>query len=116
MNVWLGFGSARSAANAAVASHVGMNNNEANAPIRITRVASAQFEAVELHESVIQDGVARMREIAQLDIPAGASVTLERGGKHLMLMRPSGDSDDVSLSFYDGDELLLSIAASYKAN
>ncbi len=97
------------------AGYLSLNNNT-NTPIRVTRVSSPQFASVELHESTIEDGVARMREIPELVIPPRAAVTLERGGKHLMLMKPSGDSDDVSLNFYDGDQLLLSIAASYKAN
>jgi len=79
-------------------------------------VTSPQFGAVELHESTVEDGVARMRAIPELVVPAHGTATLERGGKHLMLMAPGGDSDDVSLNFYDGDQLLLSIAANYKAN
>ncbi len=97
------------------AGYLSLTNNT-DAPIRVTRVSSPQFAAVELHESTVDDGVARMREIPELLVPPRGGVTLARGGKHLMLMRPSGDSDDVSLSFYDGDELLLSIAASYKVN
>ncbi len=97
------------------AGYLSLTNNT-DAPIRVTRVSSPQFASVELHESTVEDGVARMREIPELVVPPRGAVTLERGGKHLMLMRPSGDSDNVSLSFYDGDELLLSIAASYKAN
>ncbi len=97
------------------AGYLSLTNNT-SAPIRITRVTSPQFGMVELHESTIEDGVARMREIPELVVPPQGSATLERGGKHLMLMRPGGDSDDVSLNFYDGEQLLLSIAASYEAN
>lgn len=97
------------------AGYLSLTNNT-DAPIRVTRVSSPQFAAVELHESTVEDGVARMRELPELLIPPRGAVTLERGGKHLMLMRPTGDSDEVSLSFFDGDEPLLSIAASYKDN
>ncbi len=97
------------------AGYLSLTNNT-GAPIRITRVTSPQFGLVELHESTIEDGVARMREIPELVVPPHGSATLERGGKHLMLMRPGGDSDDVSLNFYDGEQLLLSIASSYEAN
>lgn len=97
------------------AGYLSLTNNT-DAPIRVTRVSSPQFAAVELHESTVEDGVARMREIPELLVPPRGAVTLERGGKHLMLMKPSGNADDVSLNLYDGEELLLSISASYKAN
>ncbi len=90
--------------------------NNTDAEIRITRASSPQFGMVELHESTVEDGVARMREIPELLIPPRSSVTLERGGKHLMLMRPADDSDALSLNFYDGDQLLLSITARYEGN
>ena len=97
------------------AGYLSLTNNT-DTPIRVTRVTSPQFGSVELHESTVEDGVARMRAISELVVPAHGTATLERGGKHLMLMKPGGDSNDVSLNFYDGDQLLLSIAANYKAN
>jgi len=97
------------------AGYLSLTNNT-DTPIRVTRVTSPQFGSVELHESTVEDGVARMRAIPELVVPAHGTATLERGGKHLMLMKPGGDSNDVSLNFYDGDQLLLSIAANYKAN
>ncbi len=97
------------------AGYLSLTNNT-DTPIRVTRVTSSQFGSVELHESTVEDGVARMRAISELVVPAHDTATLERGGKHLMLMKPGGDSNDVSLNFYDGDQLLLSIAANYKAN
>ncbi len=95
------------------AGYLALSNNT-DAEITITRVSSDQFGSVELHESIVEDGVARMREIEALVIPAGGTVTLERGGKHLMLMRPTGDSDLISLSFFDGDDLLLDVVANYQ--
>ena len=83
--------------------------NNTNAAIRITHVVSPDFEAVEMHESLLEDGVAKMRRIEELTIPANSSVSLERGGKHLMLMRPTGALETVSLGFYSGDTLLLEV-------
>lgn len=97
------------------AGYLSLTNNS-DSPVRITHVTSPQFGSVELHKSTVEDGVARMRAIPELVIPPHGTATLERGGKHLMLMKPGGDSDDVSLNLYDGDQLVLSIAASYKAN
>jgi hypothetical protein len=95
------------------AAYLSLANNSDEA-IRISRVASAQYESVQLHETRIENGVARMRAIPVLEIAAGESVTLERGGKHLMLMRPTGSSDTVSLQFLDGDDLLLTVDATFE--
>ena len=48
-----------------------------------------------------------------LEIPAGETVTFERGGKHLMLMRPTVLCDTVSLSFMDGNNLILAVDATF---
>ncbi len=92
------------------AGYLSLTNNT-NETIRITRVGSDAFASVELHETSIEDGIARMRPLAQLVIEAGDTVRLERGGKHLMLMRPATSAETMTLRFYDGDNLLLSVAA-----
>lgn len=92
------------------AGYISFTNNTSDA-INITHVVSPEFEAVELHESLVEDGIAKMRRIETLTIPANSSVSLQRGGKHLMLMRPTSALDTVSLSFYSGDTLLLNVKA-----
>lgn len=52
---------------------------------RLVGARSPGFEAAELHESTEQDGVARMRPVAAVEIPPGGTVLLEPGGLHLML-------------------------------
>jgi len=83
--------------------------NNTDADIRITAVTSPQFGAVELHETTIDDGISRMRELDELVIPARGSVTLERGGKHLMLMRAQDIGDAVTLQLLSDDVPVLSI-------
>lgn len=95
------------------AAYLSLTNNTDRA-IRISRVASAQYASVQLHESTVEAGVARMRAIPELEIPAGGTVELARGGKHLMLMRSTGSADTVSLKFFDGDALLLTINARFE--
>jgi len=58
---------------------------------------------------VLKDGVASMRALTEIEIPAGETVTLQRGGKHVMLMRPTGPTDNVSLQFFHDDELILTV-------
>ncbi|MBT8087210.1 MAG: copper chaperone PCu(A)C [Gammaproteobacteria bacterium] len=92
------------------AAYLALTNNT-NEAIRISRVSSDAFANVELHETTVVDGVARMRRLPLLQVPAGGTVRLERGGKHLMLMRPTDAADKMSLEFFDGDDLLLAISA-----
>jgi periplasmic copper chaperone A len=92
------------------AGYISLTNNTSDA-INITHVVSPEFAAVEMHESLLEDGIARMRRIETLTIPANSSVSLQRGGKHLMLMRPTAALDTVSLGFYSGDTLLLNVEA-----
>ena len=82
--------------------------NRSSGDITITRVDSAQFGRVEVHETVLENDVSKMRRLDALTIPANGSVRLERGGKHLMLMRPADDITNVELAFYTSDGLVLS--------
>lgn len=82
--------------------------NRSGRPIEITRIESAQFERVEIHETVIENDISRMRRLPGLNVPAGGEVRLARGSKHLMLMRPTETLDRISLDFYSGDRLVLS--------
>jgi len=90
------------------AAYLSLTNNTDDA-ISISRVTSAQYQSAELHESTIEDGVARMRAIAEFQIPAGETLRFQRGAKHVMLMRPTGPFTTVSLQFFDGDVLLLEV-------
>jgi copper(I)-binding protein len=85
--------------------------NNTDVAIAISSIASPQFESVQFHESLVEDGVAKMRQIPELLIPADATLSLERGGKHLMLMRPTGAAQQITLNFYSGDTILLGIHA-----
>ncbi len=92
------------------AGYISLRNNT-NVEIRISKVTSPAFEKIEIHESILEDGIAKMRRIDALSIPANSSVTLENGGKHLMLMRPTAAADTVSLSFYSDGAVILSVVA-----
>ena len=62
-------------------------NKSADA-VTITSISSPQFNSVEIHETAIINGVARMVKIEALTIPEHQSVALKPGGKHLMLIDP----------------------------
>ena len=88
-------------------------SNNTNDAIHITSVSSPQFGAVEIHETTVEDGISRMRELEELVVPAQGSVTLERGGKHLMLMRAQDVQDSVTLQLMSGDSPVLTISYSF---
>ena len=74
--------------------------------ITITGIQSPLYGLVEVHESQLVDGVSRMREIGPLTIPAHGRVSLEPGGKHLMLMKAVDDAagaQQVSFQFQLND-------------
>lgn len=78
--------------------------------ITITSVSSPQFDAVEMHETVLADGVSRMRKLDTVIIPAAGAIAFERGGKHLMLLRPLAELDSVVLTFHASSTPVLSVS------
>jgi len=84
-------------------------SNATSQRILITKVMSPNFESVEMHESVLEDGISRMVRLDEVAILPGQTVHFEPGGKHLMIRHRVDAADVVTLKFYDGDALLLSI-------
>lgn len=91
-------------------AYLKLTNNHDEA-LTITRVSSPQFGRVELHETVSEGEVSRMRALSELEIEAGTTVHLAPGQKHLMLMQPRAGAGAVSLSFWSGEALLVSVTA-----
>jgi copper(I)-binding protein len=60
-------------------------HNSGDRPVAVTAVHSPQFGRIEMHRTVVSNGVARMLAQPRLVIPAGGSLTLKPGGYHLML-------------------------------
>jgi copper(I)-binding protein len=60
--------------------------NHGAASDRLTGISTPAAEMSHLHESREENGVAQMRAMEALDIPAGATVELKPGGYHVMLM------------------------------
>lgn len=76
--------------------------NTGTEPLIVDGAASPGFNAVELHESLETDGVARMRELKSVPLAAAAEVGFVPGGKHLMLIGPksplkAGDLVEISI-------------------
>jgi copper(I)-binding protein len=68
---------------------------------RLVGVSSPVAGVAEIHQTKMEGGVARMRPVAGIDLPAGQAVELKPGGYHVMLMRvksPVKEGDTVPLT------------------
>lgn len=65
--------------------------NTSDDDIVVNEFTSPLFAQVELHETSVEDGVARMRPVDRLQVPARGSATLAPGGMHLMLREPDSE-------------------------
>ena len=73
---------------------------------------SPAFGMVELHRTVLEDGMARMVAQERIAVPAGGQTALKPGDYHLMLMKPqqplkAGDTADLVLRFDDGSTVTV---------
>lgn len=77
--------------------------------------SSPAAEKVELHQHTHSDGMMRMREVDSIDIAAQASVALEPGGYHMMLIgiKPAlrdQENVELKLNFANGETVTVTAA------
>jgi len=82
---------------------------------RLVGASSPVASKVELHETVMEEGVMKMREVPGMAIPAGAIITLQPSGLHIMLMNlkqplKEGDSVPLTLVFEKAGEVSTTAA------
>jgi copper(I)-binding protein len=82
--------------------------NESEISQHVVGAASPGFGMIEMHRTVVADGMARMEEQARLTVEPGAKLSLEPGGYHLMLMMPMsvpkiGDQVEITLELEGGE-------------
>jgi copper(I)-binding protein len=88
----------------------------AGAADRVVGASSPVAGRVEMHVTVREGDVMKMREVKGFDVPAGGSFELKPGGAHLMLMdlkRPikKGEKVPLTLKLEKGGELKLELTA-----
>ncbi|MCG6656652.1 copper chaperone PCu(A)C [Halomonas campisalis] len=72
-------------------------------------------ESVELHDMAMEDGVMRMRQVAQIEVPGGIIQTMRPGGGyHLMLINlvaplKEGDRFPLTLEFAERGEIVVEV-------
>lgn len=90
--------------------------NRGAAADRLVAVSAAPgiAEAVEMHETVIENEMAMMQSVEGLDLPAGETVSFEPGGLHIMLVGlqrdlAPGDALTLTLTFASGAQLVVAV-------
>lgn len=87
--------------------------NEGEAPDRLLSAQCEVADVVELHETIVEDNVAKMQPVAGgIDVPARGRVELKPGGYHVMLIglrRPlmAGERFPVVLQFEHSGALTI---------
>lgn len=90
------------------AGYVTIHNTGAK-PYALVSVESDRADRVELHTIVRDNGVAKMREVKEINVPAAGSVKLEPGSYHIMfigLRTPfeTGEEIPLKLDFEGGHQ------------
>lgn len=98
------------------AAYATLKNTGGNS-VTLTNITSQQFEHIMLHESSIEDGIARMRHVEVLTLKPGETVKLMPGGFHLMLMQANTDiniGDRINFVFYFSNSDSVEVTAPVK--
>lgn len=98
----------------ALAGYMEIENNGSE-DRRVISAESPTFRKIELHRSVMLEGMARMVPQESMPIPAGGKLSLKPGDYHMMLMHPTkalkvGDSVSATLMFDNGEKLAVTLA------
>ncbi|MCW5578923.1 MAG: copper chaperone PCu(A)C [Dokdonella sp.] len=85
-------------------------SNDGDSPVTVLTAQSDTFRNVGLHETILTQDIAKMREVHRLVVAPGATVKLEPGGYHLMLMSPRrniavGDKVGITFLLQDGQRV-----------
>ncbi len=108
-NAW-----ARATTPAAQAGGVFLTITDRGAPDRMLSAATPVAATAELHETIDDHGVMKMRPVPALPLPTGTAVELKPGSYHIMLMglkqqlKP-GDSFPIVLNFEHAPPVTVSV-------
>ena len=92
-------------------------HNQGGTPAVLTGISSSRFARVELHQTVLKDGVARMQALGAVTIDANSSTDFAPGGRHVMLLDPTRalkPGDEVTLQFHFESGAILIVASPLK--
>lgn len=81
---------------------------------RLVSAASPAAASVEIHSMTMDGDVMKMRQVEAINLPGGATVKLQPGGYHLMLMGlkaplKAGDKIPLTLKFEKAGEVVVTV-------
>ena len=88
---------------------------EGEEPAVLVGATTPASDTVELHDMAMEDGVLRMRQVTQIEVPGGLTQTMRPGGGyHLMLMNlvaplREGDRFPLTLEFAERGEVEVEV-------
>ncbi len=88
--------------------------NTGGAADRLLSASCGAARMTQVHETKMDGGVMKMREVAAIEIPAGQIVELKRGGYHIMLMDlkqdvKAGETTACTLKFENVGEVTVEL-------
>ncbi|MEE9704744.1 copper chaperone PCu(A)C [Aeromonas veronii] len=87
--------------------------NDADQPVKLVAAASAAAGRAELHTHLHENGVMKMRQVENIEIPAKGEAVLKPGSLHIMLFEVGTLSEQtpfpLTLTMDDGQQLDLSL-------
>lgn len=88
--------------------------NDADQPVKLVAAASAAAGRAELHTHLHENGVMKMRQVENIEIPAKGEAVLKPGSLHIMLFEVGTLSEQtpfpLTLTMDDGQKLDLSLS------
>lgn len=88
--------------------------NQGDEDLAVVSASADVAERVELHTHLNEDGVMKMRQVPQIEVPAGSEVVLQPGSYHVMLLGlyaplKQGESFEVTLELSNGEALSVDV-------
>ena len=82
-------------------------SNDGDAPVDLIGVKAAGYMMAHIHQTAETDGIATMSSVDLISVAPGQSIVFERGGLHIMLMKPmapvgEGQTVSITLDYADG--------------
>ncbi len=91
--------------------------NPATEAVSIKSITSPAFDSIEIHQTIMKDGVMSMEPVINLTIEANSKVVLKPGGIHLMLIHPAEPiihGDEIRIDITLSDESHQSVSFTVK--
>lgn len=87
--------------------------NTSNHSLTLLQIECDQGEAM-IHQTIIQNGIAQMDMLSEITLPANDRLTMEPGGRHIMIDEPKkllkiGDKLTITFDFKGYDPLIVMV-------